>query len=577
MRSSFTWHFSLVLFPVICRSTVPAATGDMCFADDVRATILNDVLYFMGGTYSFVNGDTTSNEKFLYYLNLTTSFPVEGYIPVNSLHSIPVPSFVESTNQGAFFTSGDILYSYSTGSAFPNATDTIISYNTVTDTWSNSKVSGGAFNIAGRNGGFTTTNLDTGMGFYLGTGSPGDQNGWNLQGLLVFNGSDSNALKWANQTDNAPNIDTGSMAYIPLSKEGVLLAFGGVDTTATSDLFQNSCCYGTRDMSIINVYDIATNTWYSVTASGQIPPQRELACSVVSASPDSSSFQVTMYQGWNLLKGQAFEDVYVLTIPSFRWIKISDTGNTEQELGQITGRFGGACSIWNDRQMIVVGGGFRIGDTQVNGGTSCNTSYPAIRVLDTSTYAWQTQFQSDLGAYEVPEPMYNLIGGNASGGATATGPVGGFNNTDLNKIFALTIKSPTSTSNTHSSTPTSATNSSSPNSSNSPTHKSTPIGPIVGGIIGGIAFLAFVCGGIWCLNRHRRRPDSGTISSTNTYKKAELDGIGEYRKTVGEMGVGKDVERSELPGRENGAGQALGRGELPGQELVYELPDRRPY
>jgi hypothetical protein len=79
MHSSFTtWRFSLVLFAVLCRSTVPPATGDMCFAINMRgehirlferwivtkcslATILNDVLYFMGGSYSFVDGDTNAN------------------------------------------------------------------------------------------------------------------------------------------------------------------------------------------------------------------------------------------------------------------------------------------------------------------------------------------------------------------------------------------------------------------------------------------------------------------------------------------------------------------------------------
>ena len=184
-----------------------------------------------------------------------------------------MPSAIGSTNYGAFFGSGDILYSYSTNPTFPYATDTIIAYNTVTNTWSNVTVSGGALNIAGRNAGFTTTNPKTGMGFYLGTGSPGDQHSWNIEGLLVFNGSDPNGLKWTNETADAPIIDAGSMAYIPLSEEGVLIAYGGVDTTATSNEFSNNCCYGTTDMAIIHVYDIASSTWYSVTASGQIPQE----------------------------------------------------------------------------------------------------------------------------------------------------------------------------------------------------------------------------------------------------------------------------------------------------------------
>jgi hypothetical protein len=77
--------------------------------------------------------------------------------------------------------------------------------------------------------------------------------------------------------------------------------------------------------------------------------------------------------------------------------------------------------------------------------------------------------------------------------------------------------------------------------------------------------------------RHRRRPDSGTVSSTSTYDKPELDGRGRYKKYVGEVGVGQDFGRSELPVREMGAGQAYGRGELPGRELAYELHDGRPY
>jgi hypothetical protein len=74
-----------------------------------------------------------------------------------------------------------MLYSYSTDSAFPYATDTIIAYNTLTDTWSNLIVSGGAFNTACRGGGFTTTNPETGMGFYVGTGSLGDQDSQDIQ------------------------------------------------------------------------------------------------------------------------------------------------------------------------------------------------------------------------------------------------------------------------------------------------------------------------------------------------------------------------------------------------------------
>jgi hypothetical protein len=106
----------------------------------------------------------------------------------------------------------------------------------------------------------------------------------------------SNNLKWTNQTADAPIIDTSTMVYIPLSKEGVLIAFAGADTTEKRIAFSNNCCYGTVSMATINIYDIASSTWYSVTATGSVPPQRMLPCSVVSASPDGSSFQIIMFK-----------------------------------------------------------------------------------------------------------------------------------------------------------------------------------------------------------------------------------------------------------------------------------------
>lgn len=54
-------------------------------------------------------------------------------------------------------------------------------------------------------------------------------------------------------------------------------------------------------------------------------------------------------------------------------------------------------------QLIVSGGG-------VNG-DFCNSSYPPVKVLDTSTYVWQTHFQPDGLTYSVPEVVTAVIGG----------------------------------------------------------------------------------------------------------------------------------------------------------------------
>lgn len=149
---------------------------------------------------------------------------------------------------------------------------------------------------------------------------------------------------------------------------------------------------------------------FNVIASGDVPGQRGEYCSTVSASPDDSQFLITIYGGWNLFKGKAFEDVYVLAIPSFRWINIKTTKNMEAQLSDNVGRKNMECQIYKDRQMLVLGGAVDLGDTQASG-QMCNTSYPAIRILDTTTYTWLTQFNNEPEPYSVPAVVYNVVGG----------------------------------------------------------------------------------------------------------------------------------------------------------------------
>ncbi|KAI0469810.1 hypothetical protein GGR56DRAFT_679029 [Xylariaceae sp. FL0804] len=44
----------------------------------------------------------------------------------------------------------------------------------------------------------------------------------------------------------------------------------------------------------------------------------------VSSTPDDSGFQFTIHSGWDQFYARAFNNVYVLNIPSFRWIRVDD-------------------------------------------------------------------------------------------------------------------------------------------------------------------------------------------------------------------------------------------------------------
>ena len=150
---------------------------------------------------------------------------------------------------------------------------------------------------------------------------------------------------------------------------------------------------------------------FTVTATGEIPISRAHMCSTISPSPDDSSFQMTIYGGWHLGNQRAYEDVYVLTIPAFQWIKVPDKGNQENQLpGKGIGRYEHTCQLYGDRQMVVLGGLLTFGNERQNN-VSCDKSHAAIRVLDTTTFEWQNKFSPSPQAYEVPAVVKNALGG----------------------------------------------------------------------------------------------------------------------------------------------------------------------
>ena len=108
---------------------------------------------------------------------------------------------------------------------------------------------------------------------------------------------------------------------------------------------------------------------------------------------------------------RCYEEVYVLSIPSFQWISISDHGNQEAFLLQEdVGRMGHTCNLYGERQMVVLGGQLKSGSKVIND-ASCNTSWPALRVLDITTFTWQTQLNTTSSDYAVPDQVYSIIGG----------------------------------------------------------------------------------------------------------------------------------------------------------------------
>src|ERR1700753_124626 len=82
------------------------------------------------------------------------------------------------------------------------------------------------------------------------------------------------------------------------------------------------------NMKFIHIYDIGEKTWYTQEASaegGNFPRNRYRFCAVHASAADGSSHNIFIYGGMNDSATVAFNDVYVLSIPSFHWVYLSQS------------------------------------------------------------------------------------------------------------------------------------------------------------------------------------------------------------------------------------------------------------
>jgi len=178
-------------------------------------------------------------------------------------------------------------------------------------------------------------------------------------------------------------------------------------------------------MSTVSVYDIAKNTWYEQETSNA-PGQLTQGCTVVASAQDGSSHNIYWYGGFDGLHPAApFSDaVYVLSIPSFKWVKVSDGIASHARAGH-------RCAKPYPDQMLVIGGYSSLSGTDltcVEGGI--------VQIFNLSSNEWiQTYDPKTWSNYTVSPTLQALIGGTAVGSATQTTPSGGFSNTSLADVF----------------------------------------------------------------------------------------------------------------------------------------------
>ncbi|KAI8629058.1 hypothetical protein F5Y19DRAFT_484987 [Xylariaceae sp. FL1651] len=542
---------------------------DVCMRWAAQSAVLNGTLYYYGGRKK-TSPDQTDNEwnNDFITVDLTKSWNISS----PSVSGLAQPSGPPAVSLGYLWNDFDHLYLYGGEFDYPSSEPLPVStwqYDIASSAWTelqDPKTSAGQYSDAGgapvqraaEGAGVSVPEL--GLSWYFGghldwATTPGWSNQIArvyLKSLLEFThpgysnvqvdslhnsgAPDSGAYRnitWAgvqNQDGFTERAD-GVLVYVPgWGPGGILLGLGGgvVSDHDTSDAFAS--------MTTIDVYDIASSQWYHQQTSGkEIPQVRVNPCAVVFSAPDASSFNIYMYGGQNLLPvGQQvqYTDIWILTIPSFTWIKVDASGN------EPAARAGHACAA-RDGQIVVVGGYI---------GENIKCEQPGIYAFDASKLAWQSSFNAgdhpaDANAansvlagsygYQVPAPVQSVIGGSSDGGATATQPASGpatdgpFK-TGVPPVFTVTASGSTST----------ITNS--PGGANqaaaSANDTSRKGGLIAAGVIAGLAgLLALYLGYCAWLWRRQVRAYKRHMAVANSY------GADDYGYGSGGGGTGKSA------------------------------------
>ncbi|KAL3305899.1 cell wall anchored protein [Colletotrichum asianum] len=479
----------LLLAPAIAQQD---PVNNFCRRFGHQTAVVDSKLYIDGGLINWNINENPSNysNPWLLYQDLSKSAPNVGMPPLFA--NLSKNGTIPNTNGGGLWADGVNKRLYLFGgehNAEPPSPFNLWSYDIINNYWTSygtprsgipiSKVSYGA-----------GVSVDTrGEAYYYGGWlSNASVAGWGTGPPVATNGlvkytMDTNS--WSNNTgpDNVRRAE-GSLHYIPAGGGGMLVYFGGIQDFNTNGTGEG------QPMDTIFMYDILSSRWYTQKATGQIPEMRRRFCAGVTWSADQSSYNIYMYGGATVpgVLGAGYDDVYVLSLPTFTWVKMfpSTNGTGSNPHHSLS------CNIVPGRaQMIIIGGTFP---------SSNDCDYPVqwgthnvdLGKQNKNKSIWEL-YSPNKTTYSVPDEVIAVIGGNGNGGATKTSPAAGWNTADLGLMLAdqaeITLRTPTRM--------VSATSAPSGGSSLS-------TGAIVGIAVGAAALIILLGLACFCLIRRRR-------------------------------------------------------------------------
>ncbi|EON69431.1 hypothetical protein W97_08691 [Coniosporium apollinis CBS 100218] len=329
-----------------------------------------------------------------------------------------------------------------------------------------------------------------------------------LGGMAIVDLVTQTARNVSTESLGAPRV-AGGLIHSPRfgkTKNGTLIALGGMRSAdERNNTFTNGILIDFSSVSLCDTFSEDNVTWVNQSTTGETPPPRIDFCVLpgTKSSKDNSSHNFYIYGGYDPIQSIMYDDVYVLSLPSFTWTKVYEGPSP---------RFGHTCHTAGKRQMMAVGGSldasmYGVETTgQLPNLTTLQCDRRAgVALFDLTALTWGSFFDAYAPAYQVPRKVVKVIGGSGDGKATMTKPLGGFAHPAISTMFnPPPTESPAAKNLT--SDPSTVPPSSEP-------HRDSNTAEIVGGVVGGVVGLAIIGGLIvWIMRsksrKHRRQRSS---------------------------------------------------------------------
>ncbi|PSN58874.1 hypothetical protein BS50DRAFT_475119, partial [Corynespora cassiicola Philippines] len=385
---------------------------DFCRKFSHRTAVMNNKIYIDGGYVNWAplsaESENVTNEWLVYgdFEIDNSGFPQQFVLPSKLPPNVAGGSLWADEINNIFYAFGGYFTSET-----PKPFETW-AFDGNQRTWSNIITQGESMAYAAH--GMSAVSPDTGISYYLG----GYQDAlttaeWSGPRRYISRMTTFNMVTREYSTLSGPDLSgrgEGSMHFIPASNAGMLIYYGGVEQYPGSNETKGD----------IWIFDLDLQRWYMQKATGDVPEPRARFCSGVTWADDKSSYNIYLLGGIDPdFQTVGFGDVYVLTLPSFIWIKWWP--RPEHNVDATFPHHSLTCDVINGTQMIVMGGHF----TNITSECDVPVVYGQhgldLGVINDKKVPW-VLFRYDNPPYRVPELVVNVIGGTARGNANATRP-----------------------------------------------------------------------------------------------------------------------------------------------------------